>query len=291
MPEPYDATGGSESAPVQKDSLITEADLPRVRTYAADMSEVIKKRGETLASIVNKEKTSPVQEGALRERAPWSMRKIALVAGAGVLVLSGIGTLVAVTVFSPKTTVTTAQDGAIIFPNKTERLSLTEGADLAKELATTRANESLSLGEIARITVTGDQGALSPTALAEKLGLPSALVRETQDIMIGVHAFDRNQPFIIIKVGAYDRAFGAMLSFERDMGRTLDGFFAPSGTTESAPSLTFTDTIIRNLDARVSQDAWPILYTFPSQNLLIITTNQYTLREIMTRLGAADQSP
>lgn len=265
--------------------------LPRVRTYAADMSEVIKKRGETLASIVNKEKTSTTQDTSIRREVSWSPRTITLVAGTALLVLAGIGALIAVFVFSPQNAATVENTGGIIFANKTERLAVSDSDDLIKRLAETRANESLSLGEVSRIVVVKDGvGPLSPGELAARLGFPPALTREVTDIMIGVHSFDRNQPFIILKVSAYDRTFGAMLVFEHDMGRTLGGFFAPVGSTGNVPPLSFVDDVIRNLDVRRSDDSWPVLYTFPSQNMLIITTNEFTLREIMTRLGAFDQS-
>ncbi len=51
------------------------------------------------------------------------------------------------------------------------------------------------------------------------------------------------------------------------------------------PTLSFTDTVLQNLDTRESQSSWPVIYAFPTQGLLIFTTNEYTLREIMTRLG------
>ena len=73
--------------------------------------------------------------------------------------------------------------------------------------------------------------------------------------------------------------------------QALGDFFAPLGKrADDAPSLTFKDTIVQNLDVRASQGEWPILYTFPEQHLVIITTNEFTFREIITRLGAAGRS-
>ena len=55
-----------DGAPISKiDTQEKQAsDIPRVRTYAADMKRAIDARGETIASIVNTEQTSSRTENA-----------------------------------------------------------------------------------------------------------------------------------------------------------------------------------------------------------------------------------
>jgi hypothetical protein len=261
-------------------------ELPRIRTYAGDMSVAIKKRGETLASIVNKEHTAPkktVEQGAT----PGTLRGTLVAIISAVLVLAGIGTLLGVFLFKPPVPGGAQGTPSIIFANETYYLPLEGGASLSGQLDTTRAREDLLLGELMRIVPTDGGVALSPSELAKRLGAPDALAREVTSAMIGIHAFEQNQPFIIFTVSAYDRSFAALLAWEKDMARTLSPFFAPKNVVGATPTLSFSDAIIRNLDVRQSGSAWPVLYAFPSQNTIIITTNEFTLREVLTRLNSS----
>ena len=108
--------------------------------------------------------------------------------------------------------------------------------------------------------------------------------REVTAAMVGLHAFDRNQPFVLLEVTTYDRSFNALLEEERDLARALGFFFAPTPvlndgnivSASQAPNLEFRDQIIRNADVRVSQSEWPILYAYLNRTLLIVTTNEFT---------------
>lgn len=275
---------GSQNQSAEKSGM----ELPRIRTYAADMSKVIKARGETLASIVNKEQTV-VQKKRPEQHKPTSPRRIAILIGTGVLVLAGIGVLVGVFVFSPRDAVD-VQTSGVIFANEVQRVNVTAQELFIEQLATIRRDKNLSLGEILRVDLVENGAVVNGPALAQQLRVPPELAREVSDVMVGIHAFDRNQPFIIMRVATYDRSFGAMLVWEQNMARALADFFAPTNAIGGAPVLVFIDEIVRNLDIRKSQDEWPILYTFPERGLLIITTNEFTLREIMTRLSASQAS-
>ena len=277
---------GIDGAP--KTTAPQSGDLPRIRTYAADMSKAIKARGETLASIVNKEKTTAKQQSGAAP-APFSMRRIAILAGTAVLVLAGIGVLVAVFVFNPRDSVD-IQSSGIIFANETFTVTARPEGQFVDQLAAIRRDQNLSLGEIMQFTLVENGTPITGAALAGRLRIPPSLTREISEIMVGIHAFDRNQPFIIMRIATYDRSFGAMLAWERDIGRDLAGFFAPTNASGGAPLLIFTDEIVQNLDVRRSGGEWPVLYTFPEQGLLIITTNEFTLREITTRLSSSQAS-
>ena len=267
-----------------------EPDLPRVRTYADDLSEEIKKKGSTLTTIVGAERERAARELALmdepEEPAPQKTRNILLLVATIALIIVGVG-VVGGALYYLQTGSGTQQAAtpSIIFPNKTVRVDVGVNKKLSDTLAAARANSSLSLGEVERIDVTLVGATTTAQNILRQFDAPAALIREAQSVMIGIHSFDHTQPFIIIEVGQYDRAFSAMLGWEEDMGRGLGTFFKPAvGTTP--PTTIFTDQVYRNVDARVSQAEWPILYAFPRRDILVITTNQYTLQEIMTRLSA-----
>lgn len=255
--------------------------LPRIRTYAADMSDAIRERGESLASIVNTEKvTAPEEHHGL------SRKVLVMAIAAGVLIILGIAAIITAIVVTGRESTAPPAPTSIIFPNKTRALEVPTGVSLSQALASTRG-DSLSLGEIERITVTRDGVALSPQDLLTALDAPPALTRQVTGAMVGIHSFDRNQPFIILEVAAYDFSFNALLDWESEMGRGLGAFFAPVNSKGAPPTLTFTDAILQNLDVRRSQSVWPVIYTFPEKNLIVITTNEFTLKEVIARLGSA----
>lgn len=257
--------------------------LPRIRTYAADLSEEIRERGATLSSIVTAEQA---KRPVIPSVDPNMRRRTLLMAGGALaLIIIGVGSVTAALVFRHKDepiVLTTS----IIFSNSTTKIDLVSD-HFDTLLAGKRENDKLSLGEVERIAIASQGAPVAPQDIARALGIPDTIARDVTDAMVGVHAFDRTQPFVILKIGAYDRVFGALLKWEPDMARGLGAFFAPRGGG-TPPTLTFKDTIIDNLDVRVSQSAWPILYAFPAQNLLVITTNEYTLREVLTRLQNAN---
>ena len=260
--------------------------LPRIRTYAADMSKVIKTRGETLATIVGAEKRNP--EKLLKSEAEQKRDRNTLLFGVGAvaLIILGIAAIALVSIVVSNNTPEPEITESIIFPNRSITIERdSEGVSIHDQLATLRAETDMSRGEIARLIVTQNGLPLSPQEFASQFGFPSSLTREVTDIMVGIHAFDRNQPFIILNIQAYDRSFNAMLATEAELGRLLNKFFAPHNTSVSSPGLQFEDAIIRNIDVRQSGDSWPILYSYPERNTLVITTNEFTLREILSRLS------
>lgn len=258
--------------------------LPRIRTYAQDMNSVIQARGETLSSIVNAEKTNPKEKPKPEKKKGDQGKRTLILASAFALFILGIGAVVGVTFFvNQKGNEVPELSPGIIFANRTTTID--NGDTVIADLTALRQNTNMSLGEILRVVVTEGEFEAPPTAVAQSLNLPPLLVREVIDVMVGVHAFDRNQPFIVLEVRTFDRSFNALLDTERSLGESLEGFFAPLGATGDAPKLIFRDTIINNIDTRRSQDAWPIIYAYPSRNTLVITTNEFTLREIITRLS------
>lgn len=258
--------------------------LPNIRTYASDMSEEIRKRGETLSTIVNAEK---IRTGGKDEAVPETekrqerIKNLTLIAGAGLLVLIGISAVIGVFIFMQQHPPELPKTG-MIPTNRTESLDAQSNPSLQTALAELRDSASLNLGEIEEISVTGGAALLSAETILTRLGAPSILARNATDIMVGVHSYNHNQPFILVRVSAYDRAFDGMLSWEPKMGESLGAFFAPAHG--AAPKLRFSDGVFQNLDVRESQPEWRILYAFPEKNLLLITTNESTLREVTTRL-------
>lgn len=261
-------------------------DLPRIRTYAADMSRAIQSRGETLSSIVAAQQNATAREVDAPEGEQRTRQTLFMVGGALFLLLS-VATVATTLFLSGQSDERQALPQSIIFPNETATLEVAQNVPTL--LAGERETSTLLLGEIKRLVLTSSGTVLSPSETARAIGIPPVVAREVTDIMVGVHSFNRTQPFIILSISAYDRSFNALLASESELGRSLGDFFAPSGWSGESPLLTFTDAVLRNVDVRMSQDEYPVLYAFPARTLVVITTNEFTLREVMTRLGSAQQ--
>lgn len=266
-----------------------EPDLPHIRTYSYDLNEEIKKKGSTLTSIVGAERERTARELASNKfpepQTPKRTTRVILLITAIVLIGVSISALAGTFYYLSIDSALVPQTPQLIFPNKVTALIVPQKRGLTDLLATMRTQTTLSLGEIQRIDITLENATTSAQHILSRLGVPSGLVREANALITGTHAFNYNQPFIIVQVMQYDRAYGAMLGWEEDMGRALGAWYRPLNGTVP-PTLLFTDKVIQNIDTRVSQSAWPILYAFPRRDILVITTNQHTLQEILTRLNA-----
>ena len=277
----------SEDEPIiQKDVLsgTPPKGLPRIRTYAADMSEAMRERGTTLATIVAAEKDKPQPATP----APRQRRTLLLVIGASLLVILSIGAITTAVILSNKKNTLPTPITTVIPANASASVALSIDTPLPTLLAAHRG-DSLALGTIERLDVSSGKMLVGAADLARDIGVPDIIARSVTGAMVGIHSFDRNQPFIILRGIAYDRAFGAALQWEPTMGKNLGAFFAPLDATSTAPTLTFTDMIVNNVDVRQSQGSWPILYAFPARDTMIITTNQFTLKEVLSRLGSVQQ--
>jgi len=133
---------------------------------------------------------------------------------------------------------------------------------------------------------------------------PTPLIRSlVPTFMFGVHVFDGNQPFFILNTNFYENAFAGMLEWEAFMGDDLAPLFGPRfapstlstqvGTTSATTTTDtlfpppFEDLTIKNKDIRVSYNedgGIKLLYGFPDAQTIIITTDEHTFDEILTRM-------
>jgi hypothetical protein len=181
-----------------------------------------------------------------------------------------------------------------------------------------RQATALSLGLISQLQVTVSSSTSSGLALLSAQDfftllaphMPPDLARSLQpNFLLGVHVYNGNQPFVILSVYSYEEAYAGMLSWEQYLQGDLSPLFnyTPSpripeeGIATTSTSTTsqfiqtgFTDKIVENHDARVLQnengDIY-LLWTFLDRNTLVITTNDATLREIISRLKTASITP
>ncbi|TSD03190.1 MAG: hypothetical protein Athens071416_251 [Parcubacteria group bacterium Athens0714_16] len=204
----------------------------------------------------------------------------------------------------------------IIFSNETKNIDVT-GVDkktfVSKVLEERKTNKS-QLGSITKILATTEDveiiKILTPSEFLNllEIKLPVSLSKYLSDeFMFGIHSVRNIEPFIILKTSSFENAFTGMLEWEKTMENDLGPIFidgpskttnknsteiiADSGTTTSESFVnikkTFEDIVIRNKDTRVLNDAKgnsKLMYLFPDRETILITTNQYTVAEILDRL-------
>lgn len=116
------------------------------------------------------------------------------------------------------------------------------------------------------------------------LPIPDMLARTLKpDYMLGVHAFNNNQAFLILKTDYYDTAFAGMLSWERSMHKDLLPLFGRKNRLTDLENSHWGDLILKNKDMRVLK--YPsgdiaLLYAFKDQKTIIISTSQDTFFKI-----------
>ncbi len=117
--------------------------------------------------------------------------------------------------------------------------------------------------------------------------IPDVLSRSLEkEFMFGIHSFNGNQPFIILKTNFTENAFAGMLEWEKNMARGILPLFAIEADSEIYESK-FEDSIIKNRDIRALYDSdrkIVLLYTFLGENTIIITTDKDTLDEVINRI-------
>lgn len=214
----------------------------------------------------------------------------------------------------------------IIFVDQRKEITVQPGETrntLMRSLDATAKTETLPLGLVEALTLTAASttpGASRPlTARAFFFILapqaPDRLVRVLQpEFLLGLHAQGGNHPFLIFKTDEFEVAFAGMLEWESTMQNDLSPLFpkppeapAPgsvtaSGSAQTIPSTPrilntpFVDAILSNHDARVirlpaqagnAQGELALLWSFADRDTLVITTNQGTLAEIISRLRVA----
>lgn len=98
---------------------------------------------------------------------------------------------------------------------------------------------------------------------------------------------NQTTPFVVMKTTDLDVARGGLLTWESSLSADLEPFFLvsqPNLSTTTAEKR-FSDLVVAGNDARVltNEDGSEIIiYTLTKENILIITTNQKTLIELLT---------
>ncbi len=280
-----------------------EIEIRRLRTYKEDVAEALKREKTTVVKMVldeqrRKEGLAPVGEVSSKKNAILVWLSIIF------LVLGG-GTVAMIYVFKKNDGAAITQPGgkivSIVFAESEKKISVTDvpserlgklvktevlGADI--RLDTVENLWFTEAGPVANSKGEPIEAEINMARFWSALGidLPPVLLRSLSDeFMVGVHAWNGNQAFIVLKNNFYENAFAGMLKWEETMAKDLLSILTnrPLSSFYGKP---FQDMVIKNRDIRgiVDENGEPILlYTFVNRETVIIATHKDTLNEAMSR--------
>ena len=242
-------------------------------------------------------------------------KKVGVIILSTILIVLGIGSIF---YFYGKSSLDIAGSrsklSSIIFADDNLEFNITNLSrrQIINELASIKELTQLSIGHIKNIFITEsflDEQGIEKKALvsatdflnAINARVPTSFLRSIQpNFMVGVHVFDGNQPFIVLKTSFYENAFVGMLEWEKYIKEDLSPLFAEKNirttltqiatTTSEIKTFMFNDLVLKNKDTRIlknKEGEITLVYSFVDKNTIIITTNENTFGEILTRRGSS----
>lgn len=297
-----------------------ENNLKILRTYKGDLEQMMDTRKESLVSITAAESArrsrdknfTSVAQSDREELRKSFIKKIWIIA---MLVILGAGSSF---YFYGKTysdaVETKLKTPSIIFADDEKEFDIANlsSGQILNEIDIIKNSADLTIGRIRNIFIAEsfiDENGLERKKLVSSsdfLNLINAQISTSflrslsPAFMVGAHVFDGNQPFLIFKTNFYENAFAGMLGWERNIIDDLFPLFkTPTEETTSSRTVTntsafeptiFSDLVIKNKDARVLKSADGkiiLLYSFIDKNTIVITTNENTFSEIITRFASS----
>ncbi len=300
-----------------------KGDLKRIRTFQNDVEEMLQHSPVSKASIAIAESekrikqetqdsqsaSSPFQNtskvfrisSGLPLTSHWNTRLIALVTLL-ILFLGGIG-IGAFFFFKDAEQAVSTEQGTQIPESAAVTLEGRESrAGTLKAIWSVVSTLSVPQNELRTIPVKLGIAPITTVELFAKLetSAPAPLTRALGTApTLGVHGFRGGQPFLLFSVSSYDYAFAGMLDWEQNLLGDIGPLFGispreilrnvGSTTTEAlGNTIAVKDVILRNKDVRAvfdPQGAIIFLYSFIDKQTLVFTTNEDTLKILMSNAG------
>ncbi len=294
-----------------------------LRTYERDIAETIRNKNESVMSInlaASAKKNVDIKEGraeAVQKTDQVAQKSLVFLISL-ILIFAGVGISIFVYFFYAKEDAPTViVSNGIISVDAKQELDVTGKddatilTDIAHAFETPAQINGLTSFEIfekvaAKKNISAERiiAIIAPKA-------PSSFGRSLDlEYIFGFHKSETVEPFLFLKVDSYDNAFAGMLRWEADMANDLGKIFIkePAPVSMQAPAIVsdasstpnmstttiiiptinakFEDKIVRNKDTRVLKDSTGkivLLYSFLDQKNLVITTNEKTFQEILSR--------
>jgi hypothetical protein len=275
-------TPASPTSPPKEDA---DPHLKSLRTFQGDIEEALGKNHGSLATIAiaeqkRKEETIVVPDPK-QEIHREVKNKFFVFVGLSLFLLGFIVVGIVYYDKAPKDTVPPAVQATLLTYSSEKDISLqnTDREKLLLTLNSERQAFKLPINSVLYLNlVDGNKTSSMITDVAPLLfpHAPPALTRALNDrYMIGVYAFETNEPFIILTTNDYPASYAGMLKWEGTLKEDVGVFF--SRAHNATTSLAFEDEALRNKDLRILKNEKGevvLLYSFVDRNTLIITSNE-----------------
>lgn len=275
-----------------------------VRTYASDLAEAMRENQGSMVKIALAEQERRDIDDA--NNSPTSKKNILLALGAVLLIGLGVGIFFIATKKAPSsvpltdtgqtslpTLIVADSDNAIDITGGTPDTVLSTIGSEVKN-ATPKLNTIERLVLVERPEGSPSQQFVTTARLFEAIDsrIPKSLLRSFDAYpTLAIHAFDGNDLLMLLHSDSYTTTFSGMLEWEPSLFDDLYRMFAiePTGERAELSDAKWKDMVIKNQDTRALLDLRnkPILfYTFlgEDKSLLLVTTKESTLAEILNRL-------
>ncbi|MCR4306633.1 MAG: hypothetical protein NUV42_01560 [Candidatus Yonathbacteria bacterium] len=288
-------------------------EVKTIRTYQSDVAEALKKQKTSVIQMVLAEHKR--KETNTEELSPTSKKNLpvilvsALFIALSVMLIGGGGFYF---LSKNKSAENPTQEAMVPSPVFAEAKKGIDITGLSRDRIIDEVNKEMSASNLRLDSVLNIYFAeridpsllLSPTntlrlvsterffsALESKM--PNALSRSLESqFMLGVHAFNGNEAFLILKTNFFENAFAGMLKWEEFMARELLPLFAsPAG--KEVYDRNFQDFVLKNRDLRVLYNGTGeivLLYSFYDNNTIVVSTSPDTLDEVTSRLSRPKES-
>lgn len=287
-----------QQAPTESTGIPPQPIKTGLHTYAGDMAQTLRDQKGSLIKIAIAEQNK--REQIAEDVSPETPKNKLYLLGGGMLILIAIALTVFVSISrnSAIEATQTQKAPSLVFADSQKEINTTDLTldkvfiSIQNELQSTTLRldtiEQLyfSSGEGETKTILGTQGffnllkSSAPDKLKRALGMT---------FMLGVHAYNGNQAFMLFTTTSREDAFAGMLAWETKLFDDLYQVFGIDATGDKNYlfSARFEDAIIKNKDARVIRDQngkVVLLYLFPTDNTLIIANGENALQEVWNRL-------
>lgn len=290
--------------PLKQPPVNTSPKISPIRTYQSDAARSVQENKTSVVRMVIAEQGK--RDKQLGELSPRSSKNIILISLSVILLIAGV---LLSTYFFVKNVSTSNDTPTGVVRIKTFILTEEDfGIDVTdsnREATWKKSINSIKtlnprLDTLVNIYFTETKDYLSQPEIINterffsvlESKIPSPLLRSLDsEFLFGIHSFNGNQPFLILKTNFYENAAAGMYSWEKDMAEEILPLFgiAPSGNSNIYEK-DFVDAIVKNKDVRTLKDNADqpmIMYYFKDKKTIIITTNEATLSELITRLSVS----
>ena len=298
---------------LQKEIPEKQSVLRAIRTYKNDVAEALKKNKTSIAQVVLAEQSK--RRKAIEEKSPLSKKNIPFFVLSIIFATISIVALLGGSFYffydKKNTQVPTVAPkvNSLIFSELQKEIDITDKSKnkITGELTSEISNLNARLDFIENIYFTKQIGAstkspsLAKTQTIKTLvtteqffkaigsKMPDSLLRSLdRSFTFGIHIFNKNQPFIILKTNFFENTFAGLFRWEDNMARDVLPIFGVTSIDQDLLTKKFKDVVIKNRDMRILLDdngKTILLYYFFDRHTVVIATAKETIFEVARRLN------